>query len=65
MKSNTCIPNVYSSMLELNNHHSFFNLAGFTSNCDVVLKLEGLNPAGSIKIKPALKMIEDLEKKAQ
>ncbi|MDD3267049.1 MAG: pyridoxal-phosphate dependent enzyme [Burkholderiales bacterium] len=63
MKSNESIPNIYSSILELNTKHSFFNLTGFINNCDVLLKLEGLNPAGSIKIKPALKMIEHLEKK--
>lgn len=31
----------------------------------VHLKLEGLNPAGSIKLKPALHMISDLEQKGQ
>jgi len=30
---------------------------------DIYVKLEGLNPSGSIKIRPALNMIEDAEKK--
>jgi N-(2-amino-2-carboxyethyl)-L-glutamate synthase len=38
----------------------FLNLAGFVPGVDLKLKLEGLNPAGSIKLKTAVALIEDL-----
>jgi len=48
--------------LELNQSHLFYCLKNFVNNSDLYLKLEGINPAGSIKIKPAIKMLEELEK---
>lgn len=63
MHNNLPKPKIYSTPLEINEKHSFFNLVNFVEQQSVLLKLEGLNPAGSIKIKPALKMIEELERK--
>lgn len=61
MEINCNSPLIYKSPLEMNQPHSFFELNDFISNTNVLLKLEGLNPAGSIKIKPALNMINALE----
>jgi cysteine synthase A len=38
----------------------FLDMAGFVPGVDLNLKLEGLNPAGSIKLKTAVALIEDL-----
>lgn len=43
----------------------FLSLEGFIPQTDVVLKIEGLNPAGSIKLKTAVGLIEDLEKRGE
>lgn len=39
----------------------FVNLRNFAGRADVFLKIESFNAAGSIKLKPAITMIEDLE----
>jgi N-(2-amino-2-carboxyethyl)-L-glutamate synthase len=39
----------------------FLRLPDTVPGVDVVLKLEGLNPAGSIKLKPAVSMVRDAE----
>jgi cysteine synthase A len=41
----------------------FYRLRAFTGRHDVFLKLEGLNVTGSIKIKTAVGLLEDLEKR--
>jgi cysteine synthase A len=41
----------------------FFNLDGLLPDREVYLKLEGLQPTGSIKVKPAIFMIDDLERR--
>lgn len=41
----------------------FLELRRFVPGSTVYLKIEGLNPAGSIKIKPAVAMIEEAEKR--
>ena len=41
----------------------FYRLRAFTKRHDVFLKLEGFNVTGSIKIKTALGLLEDLEKR--
>jgi N-(2-amino-2-carboxyethyl)-L-glutamate synthase len=41
----------------------FYRLRDFTGRHDVFLKLEGFNVTGSIKIKTALGLLEDLEKR--
>ncbi len=51
---------VVESALELGSANAFLHLKGWTA-ADVYLKLEGLNPAGSIKLKPAIAMIDELE----
>lgn len=51
------------SPLELQERHAYFRLGGFWPGANVLLKLEGLNCAGSIKIKTAQNMIEDLEER--
>ncbi|MET9323081.1 2,3-diaminopropionate biosynthesis protein SbnA [Streptomyces sp. NPDC003038] len=40
----------------------FLHLPGFVDHARVFLKLEGLNPAGSVKLKTALVLIEEAEK---
>ncbi|MFJ4434525.1 2,3-diaminopropionate biosynthesis protein SbnA [Streptomyces sp. NPDC088923] len=40
---------------------SFLELPGFQSSFDTYVKLEGLNPAGSIKVKPARELIDSAE----
>lgn len=52
---------ITESVLDLRDKRTYFKLSNFSNNLDVHLKLEGLNPAGSIKIKAALGMIEALE----
>ncbi|MEU5093669.1 2,3-diaminopropionate biosynthesis protein SbnA [Streptomyces sp. NPDC020996] len=39
----------------------FLHLGDAVENVDVYLKLEGLNPAGSVKLKTAVAMVEDAE----
>ncbi|SDN47609.1 2,3-diaminopropionate biosynthesis protein SbnA [Actinacidiphila guanduensis] len=41
----------------------FLHLDGAARNIDLHLKMEGLNPAGSIKLKTALGMVEDAERR--
>jgi cysteine synthase A len=41
----------------------FLRLADAVEGSDVYLKIEGLNPAGSIKLKAALSMVEDAERR--
>ena len=44
----------------------FYRLTNFLPlKADLFLKLEGFNPAGSIKIKPAIRMLEDLEERGK
>lgn len=49
------------SALELAAQPMFLALPGLLTHAAVYLKVEGLNTAGSIKMKTALQMIEDLE----
>jgi N-(2-amino-2-carboxyethyl)-L-glutamate synthase len=43
----------------------FLRLCGFLPGIEVLLKLEGLNPAGSIKLKTAVSLVRDLEECAR
>ncbi len=52
---------IIESPLDLIFHDLFYRLNNFSGNHDVFLKLEGLNVTGSIKIKTAIGLIEDLE----
>jgi 2,3-diaminopropionate biosynthesis protein SbnA len=55
---------IVDSPLDVYMDDLYLRLAGFRGLGDVVLKLEGLNLAGSIKLKSARAMIEDLERSA-
>ncbi|WP_345704765.1 hypothetical protein [Kitasatospora paranensis] len=41
----------------------FLHLGDAARNIDLYLKIEGLNPAGSIKLKTARSMVEDAERR--
>jgi N-(2-amino-2-carboxyethyl)-L-glutamate synthase len=41
----------------------FYRLRAFAGSHDVVLKLEGFNVTGSIKIKTAIALVADLERR--
>ncbi|MEV6948653.1 2,3-diaminopropionate biosynthesis protein SbnA [Streptomyces sp. NPDC051172] len=47
---------------ELFGEHAFLALPGFTEAFGTTLKIEGLNPAGSIKLKTARGLVEALER---
>ncbi|MEV0603019.1 2,3-diaminopropionate biosynthesis protein SbnA [Streptomyces sp. NPDC050315] len=53
---------LYRNAHELVLDSVFLDLDGFIPNVDLKLKIEGLNPAGSIKIKAAVGLIEDAER---
>jgi cysteine synthase A len=53
---------IIESPLELIFRDLFYRLPGFAGTNDVFLKLEGFNITGSIKIKTAMGLIEDLER---
>jgi len=54
---------IIESPLELVFRDLFYRLRSFSSGHDVFLKLEGFNVAGSIKVKTAIGLIEDLERR--
>ena len=54
---------IIESPLELIFRDLFYRLHGFAGNHDVFLKLEGFNICGSIKVKTAIGLVEDLEKR--
>lgn len=54
---------ILSSPLDLLFRNLFFDLTGVTDKGRLLLKLEGYNVTGSIKIKPALFMLADLERR--
>jgi N-(2-amino-2-carboxyethyl)-L-glutamate synthase len=54
---------IVDSPFDVHNDNLFFRLTDFGPGFDVFLKLEGLNLAGSIKLKPAVHMIEKLERR--
>src|SRR6266853_4942294 len=51
------------SPLELIFRDLFYRVPSFADGHDVYLKLEGFNVTGSIKIKTAIGLVEDLEKR--
>jgi cysteine synthase A len=53
---------LYRNAHELVLDSVFLDLEGFFPHIDLKLKIEGLNPAGSIKIKAAVGLIEDAER---
>src|SRR6185436_12824580 len=54
---------IIESALELVFRDLFYRLPAFAGSHDVFLKLEGFNVSGSIKIKTAIKLVEDLEQR--
>jgi cysteine synthase A len=54
---------IIESPLELIFRDLFYRLPAFAGSHDVFLKLEGFNVTGSIKIKTAIKLVEDLEQR--
>src|SRR6185369_13053637 len=54
---------IIESALELVFRDLFYRLPAFAGSHDVFLKLEGFNITGSIKIKTAIGLVEDLERR--
>jgi len=54
---------IIESPLELIFRDLFFRLRAFAGDHDVFLKLEGFNVTGSIKVKTAIALVEDLERR--
>src|SRR6185436_20882481 len=54
---------IIASPLDLIFRDLFYRLPAFAGTHDVFLKLEGFNVTGSIKIKTAIELVEDLEKR--
>jgi N-(2-amino-2-carboxyethyl)-L-glutamate synthase len=54
---------VIESPLDLIFRDLFYRLRAFAGGNDAFLKLEGFNVTGSIKIKPAIALVEDLEER--
>ena len=54
---------IIESPLDLIFRDLFYRLRAFAGGNDVYLKLEGFNVTGSIKIKTAMSLVEDLEKR--
>src|SRR5580765_7885030 len=54
---------IIESALDLIFRDLFYRLPAFAGSHDVFLKLEGFNVSGSIKIKTAIKLVEDLEQR--
>src|SRR6185503_20461966 len=54
---------IIESALDLIFRDLFYRLPAFAGSHDVFLKLEGFNVTGSIKVKTAIKLVEDLEQR--
>ena len=54
---------IIESALDLIFRDLFYRLPAFAGSHDVFLKLEGFNVTGSIKIKTAIELVEDLERR--
>ncbi len=54
---------IVESPLDLIFRNLFYRLKGYADGIDVFLKLEGFNVTGSIKVKTAIGLIEDLERR--
>ncbi len=57
------LPLIFQSALDLQFPDLFLELSGFLPDSRLYLKIEAMNPAGSIKFKPALAMVDDLEQR--
>ena len=54
---------IIDSPLELIFRDLFYRVAAFAGGHDLFLKLEGFNVTGSIKVKTAIALVEDLERR--
>ena len=54
---------IIESPLQLIFRDLFYRLPAFAGRHDVFLKLEGFNITGSIKVKTAIGLVEDLERR--
>lgn len=54
---------IYENAYEMIQDDVFLHLGDAVRNIDLFLKIEGLNPAGSIKLKTARSMVEDAERR--
>ena len=54
---------IYTHAYEMVHDELFLDFADFIPGVDLVLKIEGLNPAGSIKLKTAVSLIQDAERR--
>jgi cysteine synthase A len=54
---------IYEHAYEMVLDNVFLHLGDAITNVEVYLKIEGLNPAGSIKLKAAVSMVEDAERR--
>jgi 2,3-diaminopropionate biosynthesis protein SbnA len=54
---------IYENAYEMIADNVFLHLGDAIENVDVYLKIEALNPAGSIKLKTAVSMVEDAEQR--
>ena len=54
---------IIKSPLDIIFRDLFYRLRSFARGHDVFLKLEGFNVSGSIKVKTAIGLIEDLERR--
>src|SRR6478672_10265304 len=58
-----CRTMIIDSPLQLIFRDLFYRLPAFAGRHDVFLKLEGFNITGSIKVKTAIGLVEDLERR--
>ncbi|MGK4579113.1 2,3-diaminopropionate biosynthesis protein SbnA [Kitasatospora sp. HPMI-4] len=56
---------IYQRACDIVTDEVFLELDGFLPDSQLFLKLEGMNPAGSVKLKSALGMVEDAERKGR
>jgi N-(2-amino-2-carboxyethyl)-L-glutamate synthase len=54
---------IYQRVYDIVPDDVFLTVDGVLAHSDVYLKIEGLNPAGSIKMKTALGLVQDLERR--
>lgn len=54
---------IYQRACDIVTDDVFLELDGVLTDSRLFLKLEGMNPAGSVKLKSALGMVEDAEKR--
>jgi cysteine synthase A len=65
MRSSVIATPIYRSVADIVHDEVFVELPGFLPGIEVIVKLEGLNPGGSIKMKTARALLADLEDSGQ